>query len=94
MEEDGDDNIDLIAVRFRTRGVHGFFNRQKERPMPLLSTKQLSVLLRLPEQTLRLDRCRIQPQVPFFKTPTGRVFYDSDVVKAWLHKQLTSGRAK
>lgn len=62
--------------------------------MPRLSTKQLSVLLHRPEQSLRLDRCRIQPRIPFIKTPTGRVFYDSDVVKAWLHDQLTGGVAK
>lgn len=62
--------------------------------MPRLNTKQLSVLLHTPEQTLRLDRCRTQPRIPFIKTPSGRVFYDSDVVKAWLRDQLTCGVAK
>ncbi len=62
--------------------------------MPRLSTKQTSVLIRIPEQTLRLDRCRTQPRIPFIKTPAGRVFYDSEVVKAWLRDQLTGGVAK
>lgn len=62
--------------------------------MPRLSTKQLSVLYGFREQTLRLDRCRTQPRIPFIKTPTGRVFYDSDVVKAWLRDQLAGGVTK
>ncbi len=62
--------------------------------MPDLSTKQVATLLCVRPQTLRQDRCRRQPQIPFFKTPSGRVFYDSDVVKAWLSNHLTGGPAK
>lgn len=62
--------------------------------MPILSTKQLAAVLRVRPQTLRRDRCRNKPEIPYFKTPAGHIFYDSDVVKAWLRDQLTSGVAK
>lgn len=59
-----------------------------------ISTKQLATLLHVQPQTLRRDRCRSQPQIPYFKTPNGRVFYEKVIVEAWLAKRLNRGVSK
>lgn len=58
------------------------------------NTKQLAALLHVQPQTLRRDRCRSQPQIPYLKTSSGRIFYEKDVMNIWLAHRLNRGAAK
>lgn len=62
--------------------------------MSIFNTEQLASLLHVRPQTLRRDRCRSQPQIPYLKTPNGRIFYEKDVVNVWLAHRLNGGLAK
>ena len=62
--------------------------------MARLSTKQVAVMLHSKPQTFRRDRCREKPQIPFIKTPTGRIYYEKDVVIDWLAHRLNRGVSK